>query len=130
MVNLNEKYVEFEMLNQRLSELQNQISSVEEQIDDLSTSINSLEELKNIKDGDEILLPIASGVFANAKITNTKELKVHVGNKIVAVKTVDSAIKLLTKRRIEHIKVHTRLNELFEESVSKAQELQDEIQSS
>ncbi len=122
-----EKLLELQMFDQQIKQLEDQMRRIEEQILEINTLIDSISELKTVKTGQEILVPVANGIFANAKIDDTKILKVNVGGGVVVEKTIDETINML-KDQIKSVEGYRE--EMFlelQKIVMKASELQADI---
>jgi len=125
---IQEKYMEYQMIAEQIQELQKQIQALSEKQTEVLSVIESLDELKNTKEGKEILFPISSGIFAKAKIQNTYNLLVNVGGNIVVSKDIEGAKKLL-QENIEDIKqTQVTITAQTEKFAEKAQALEKELE--
>lgn len=95
-------YSEFQLIDNQIKMLQQQISTLNAQLHELVSTTKNLDDLKNVKPGTEIFVPINSGVYAKAEIKDNNELIVNVGANTVVNKNVED-----TKKTIE-----TQINEL------------------
>ncbi|MCP3683044.1 MAG: prefoldin subunit alpha [bacterium] len=102
---LQQKYMEFQMLGSQLKQLQGQLQTAEEQTVDLRTVMDGLSELKNTKSGGELLAPISEGIFVQGTVNNTSELIINVGADICVKKSVGDVSNLLCTR-LDEIKAH------------------------
>jgi len=110
---------ENEQLMQRAAHEAQQIEKVIEQ---LSASLDSLTELKEtieeitqLKKGEEILLPVANGIFIKGKIEDSSKLYLNVGEGIVLDKNKEQALKLLEKQEAEILKSKKEAEEKLEQ---------------
>jgi len=94
----NRQIIELQMLDQQLRQMEEQARMIEQQIYEHESMILSLESIKGEKNSD-IMVPLGPGLFVQGKIDNTDKVFIHVGNKIIADKTVDEAIGIIEKRR-------------------------------
>lgn len=122
-----EVYVELQVMHQQIKQLQQQLQEIEHQIIQIARVQQNLNEFKNLKEDTEILVPLSSGIFAYAKINDTKNLLVNVGSDVIVAKDVDNTNHLLAEQAKELINVQNefgrQLNELIEFARNKEAEL-------
>ena len=123
-----EMYMEFQMLDQHIKQLQKQLEVITHQLMELSVTGNSLDEFDKIKSGKEIFVPMSSGIFAKASISNTSELLVNVGANVVVKKDVASTKKLIHNQIEEIKKIHAQLIGELEKLTNRAAHLEMELQ--
>lgn len=63
---------------------------------------DTIESLKNAKEGDEILVPVGASSFVPAKVTSSKKAIVGVGNRMSVEKSLDEAVEYM-KATVEEI---------------------------
>ncbi|MFH0978368.1 MAG: prefoldin subunit alpha [Candidatus Woesearchaeota archaeon] len=124
---LQQKYMEFQMLDQQMKQTQKQLQALEDQVVEIIYTQQGLEELKKVKEGTEILVPVSSGIFAKAKIQKPGELIVNVGAGTAVSKTVDSTQEMLSKQLIEVQRMHQAIIEVVQKIESQMQGLEREI---
>ena len=124
---LQERYVELQLLDEQMKEVQKHLQHFDQQIQDVIAVRQSLDELRNVREGEESLVPIANGIFARAKLTNLRELLVNVGSNIVVAKSIDEAKKLLEQQSSEIQAIRTRIAAQLEKLATRAQALQEEL---
>lgn len=78
-----------------MQQLQDQLYSVEMQLQEFKGMILSLEEYSLVKEGTEILAPIGNGIFIKAKSIETNRFTINVGSNVVVEKSKDEAIEML-----------------------------------
>lgn len=87
---------EQEQLSYQVEQLQKIIEGIDSQLIEVQIIKESLEDFKKLKGDEEILFPIANGIFASGKLSDNKVLKMNVGNNVITDKTVDQTIELMT----------------------------------
>lgn len=124
-----EVYMEFQVLEQRIKQLQQQLEAVTNHLMELNATGNSLEEFRKIKNEKEVFVPLSSGIFAKASVKDTSELLVNIGANVVVKKDIDST-KAIISNQIEEIKKIQKqmLNEL-EKMTNHAAQLEMQLQS-
>jgi prefoldin alpha subunit len=100
-----EKLLELQYLDSQIKQIEQQMTQVEEQIFEVDSLIENLSELKETKKGQELLVPVANGIFLKANIEDVKNLKVNVGGGVVVEKTIDETVEML-KEQIRNIEIY------------------------
>tara|TARA_B100002003_G_C13719288_1_gene360256 strand:- start:67 stop:486 length:420 start_codon:yes stop_codon:yes gene_type:complete len=124
---LQEKYMEMQMIEEQLKEMQKQAQTVEQQLMELMANSVGIDEFKKTNEGDEILVPISSGIFAKASLKDNKEFLVNVGADTVVSKDVDSTKKLMAKQVAEMQELHSKMNMQMQKMSMYASNLQEEL---
>ena len=123
-----EIYMEFQVLEQNIKQLQKQLELITHQLIELNVTNNSLDEFNRINVGKEIFVPLSSGIFAKAEIKDTSELLVNVGANVVVKKDIVSTKKLI-QRQIEEInKIQKQMIEELEKLTGHAAQLENQLQ--
>ena len=63
---LQKLYVEFQVLNNSIKQLEKQNEALETQLMELMVTNQSLDDMKKVESGTEILVPISSGIYVKA----------------------------------------------------------------
>lgn len=117
--------IKFQMFEQQIRMIQEQLQAVEQAIIELGSLNLELDELIGKKD-NEILAPIGRGIYASAKLTS-EELLVDIGDKNFVKKSIPETKKILQEQlkklekvkeelNIELEKINTELTRVFIES--------------
>lgn len=122
-----QKYMELQMINNQAKELQKQIQALENQVGEVDSILNNLDEMKNINVGSEILVPVANGIFLKAELKDSQNLKVNVGGNTVVVRTIDETKKLLGDQSIEIREVHDQLATQLKKIIEHAEKTEEEL---
>src|SRR3989338_8684947 len=125
---LQERYMEFQTLEQQLKQMQENLQNVDMQLVEIRGMQQSLREMENVKEGSEILVPVASGMFVKGSITDSKTLLVNVGSNIVVDKTVPEAVDLLEKQLMEVSQIRQQFGNEMNRLASKMQAIEEELQ--
>lgn len=123
-----ELYMEFQVLEQHIKQLQKQLEAVTQQLIELTITGNSLDEFNKINSGKEIFVPLSSGIFAKANVKDTSELLVNVGANVVVKKDVASTKKLIQKQMEEIKKIQEQMINELENLTSHAAQLETNLQ--
>jgi len=124
---LQEKYMEMKMIEEQMREVHKQAQTVEQQLMELIATTQSIEDLKKTKKGDEILVPISSGIFTKAELKNNEEFLVNVGADTVVKKDIDSTKKLMEKQVEEMRELHAKINLQMQKLAIHASAIEEEL---
>ncbi len=98
---LKEKYMEFQMLQKQVEQLNEHIETMNQQDTELDISINAVQELAETKKDTEILAPIANGIFVKSKLIDNQKLIVNVGADTTVERTPAEVVALLQQQKTE-----------------------------
>ena len=101
---LQEKYMEYQVLEQQVKQVEEQNQTLQKQIEDLNSIKEAIESMEKTKVGSELFVPISAGIFVKAEIKENTELLVNVGDNVVVPKSIKDAIKLVEKQEQEILK--------------------------
>jgi prefoldin alpha subunit len=124
---LQSKYVELQLLDRQLKQVQQQLALLEQQHNELLLIKQALSDLPKLKKGADALVPVSAGIYAKAKIENTDELVVNVGSNIAVGKSVRESAAMVDDQlkdlRDAEMKLTLDMNML----VGRAQEIEKEM---
>jgi len=126
---LEERYMALKMIDQQFKQTQKQIQLIEQQAGELDSTKEALDDLKNVKEGTEILVPIANGVFAKATINSPNKLIVNVGAGASVTKGLDDIKKIVESQADELHKLGEELSEQMQMLAAQAQAIETEMES-
>ncbi len=124
---LQAKYMEMQMLDQQIRHLSQQLQALDVQTMELRAVVGSLDELAEVREGTEILVPISGGIFVKAEIKNTKNLFVNVGSSTNVKKSVPDTKKLIEDQIVEMQNHREDVLKHVEELTGKAMEIEHEL---
>ena len=105
------KLVELQLLDQATKQIEQNLVNIESQINELKKLTESLDDIKKVKEGTEIFVPIGAGVFTKAQLKENKDILVNVGSGVVVKKSFDEAKEIVESQTKE-------LEELFSQNQS------------
>jgi len=111
MEEMQQKYMEYQMLDQRIKQMQEQMEVIENQKMEALATLQSMDDFSNLKEGDEILVPINNGIFAKAKFIKEDKVRVNVGGQLVVDKSIEETKKLIEKQSDELNKISDKIVE-------------------
>ncbi|MBI2107973.1 prefoldin subunit alpha [Candidatus Woesearchaeota archaeon] len=98
-----ELYTQLQMYNENAKQIHKQLQMVEGQYVELAGTSQSLKEFGKSKKGSKILVPLNSGIFVPAELSDNDNLVVNVGANVAVSKNVESTLKLID-RQVEQLK--------------------------
>ena len=125
---MQQKYMELQMLDQQMKQVQKQVEAIERQAMELDDVQQSLDELGNSKQGADMFVPLTNGIFLKARLEDNKKLAVNVGSNTVVSKDIPSTKAMLAEQAMEMRKFQSELVEQFETMSERAVALQSELQ--
>lgn len=125
---LQKKYIELEIYDKQLKQIQEQVEKFDTQMQELSSISESLGEIGKVQAGNEILVPVSTGIFAKAKVDRIDKFVVNVGASVAVERSVDETVTLIDEQMLEITKHRNHLAELFTDLSERAQMLQAELQ--
>jgi len=125
---LQKKFMEYQMIEQKVGQMKEQLENAEEQSLQAAGTIENLQDLSQLKEDSEILVPVNNGMFAKATLKKSDRILLNVGTGIVVDKSFDEAVALVGKQQEEIRKVKEMLTRNIHLLQSKTQELEEELQ--
>lgn len=124
---LQQKYLELQLIDQRIRNVQKQLQALDSQIIELVITKQSLDELGDVEIGSETLSPMASGIFIKADIKDKDELIVNVGSNVAVSKSRDEVKELISKQLDEVKKIQGELLAELQRLAVEAQKIESEL---
>ncbi len=121
------KFLELQFLSQQSKELQQQYAILEQQLAELNSIIDTLNELKNINDKPEILTSLGQGVFIKTNLKQNNEFLVNVGSNVVIAKSMEDLLELIKKQEEEIKGILEQIELEVSRIQSRASQLNDEL---
>ncbi len=123
---MKEELFKAEMINHRLNEIERQLRDLEGSARDIQNLKGALDEWDMVPAGEEMLAPLARGIFVPAVSTAIKQVKVNVGQGLVVDKTVDEVKDMLDSQLQELHSTASELQSEFEEGLQELQKMETE----
>lgn len=128
---LQQKLIQVELLKEQTKQLRSQQVNFTNQLAELENTRISLSELKNTKEGNDILIPMGGGVYTSGKLGNIKKVLVDVGAGVALNKNIAETTKYLEKQQMNLTeamkKVDLELKKIDNEAFQINQEIQKEL---
>ena len=88
---------QFKYLKDQRDMFANQLEYVNVSLNNFRNTKETIENLKNVKEGEEILIPIGGLINIYATIKNPKKIQLYISQDIVIEKDLDSSIEFVDK---------------------------------
>ncbi len=124
---VKEKYLELQMLNSQLQQLQQQIRNADMQSAEMDKISFAIEEAKSIKKGQEMLVPLGQGIFIKAKAEDASSVIMSVGADVAVEKSLDDAIAIVKTQQGELSSIILEMKHEFSDGVQRLHSLQNEM---
>jgi len=98
---IQEKFVLYQLLNQRLEEIKQHATIIQQKMVEFETTRMAVEEFKNVNENKDLLIPLGSGFFASGKSVSDKKILVELGAGIYAKKSLEDASEFIGRKRKE-----------------------------
>jgi prefoldin alpha subunit len=100
--NKDQQMYQFQYLREQRDTLSQNLSIFNASLQDHTNTKATLENLKNTKEDDEILVPIGSIAVIKSKIKDSNKVLINISQDIVIEKDLDSAIEFIDKIVNQH----------------------------
>ena len=127
---IQQKYMQFQTLQQQMQQINEHVELLNQQNADLDISKNALEELGKTAVDNEILAPIANGIFFKATLKDNQKLVLNVGSNTTVEKTIPEAVNLLTKQQQEIIERIAEAEKILQEMNAQAMKIYEDVEQS
>ena len=98
---MREKYLQFQAIQQQIEQITNHVEMLNQKNIELEVSIDAIKGLEKTEKDNEILTPIANGIFLKAELKDNKNLTVNVGADVTVEKTSAEVIEILENQKKE-----------------------------
>ncbi|MFX1294260.1 MAG: prefoldin subunit alpha [Promethearchaeota archaeon] len=116
-------------------EYESQAEQIQIQIDYLNQSIaatqiegETIESLKNLQNGQEILLPLGNLTFIKAKLLDSSKVLINVGASVVLEKSIDHAKEQLDQHLENLSKSQMQLRQALQQIMQEIQKIRSEVE--
>ncbi|KHO48358.1 MAG: prefoldin alpha subunit [archaeon GW2011_AR5] len=125
---LQEKYLELQVLKQQISNYVEQKQAVDAKINELNASIEALKALPNVKKGEEMWSSLGSGTFVRSDIKDVEKVLVAIGAGVVTKETLPKAIEILESRVKEFSDINDEIIRQANTMVERINQLEPEVE--
>jgi prefoldin alpha subunit len=119
---------EAEMTNSQLEQVQEYLGSIARQRAEIQTLKEEIDRYQNVKAGDDILAPLANGIFIRAKAVEDRTFLVNAGAGAVVPKSASEVKTMLDKQLAELEEYDLQLHEQFDRLLERLAQIQKEFE--
>ena len=127
---LQQKVLQFQMLQQQLEQVNQHLEMLTQQAAELDISINAVKEIGQTKLNNEILAPLAGGIFLKAELKENQKLIVNVGSGVTVEKTIPQVVELLQHQQVDISQKIIEADSVLQQLSSQAMKIYQEVQGS
>lgn len=122
-----EKMLRAHVLNHRLGELEEELARMDRQAGEIAALRDALSRFTSVGADEELLVPVAPGIFARARSTGETRLLVNVGAGVVVPKTAEQAQAMVDEQDAQLRAAQDQAQAAFEELLTELQGLEREF---
>ena len=122
-----EKYVEYQVLQQTIAQLYQKKGVVQKQIVEFTDLRDNLSNLQKSKIGSQMYSAVGAGVFVKAELKENDNVLVNVGSDVVIERSVDDSKKLVDNQIKELNGILKELDKNIEGSIERGNILNKEL---
>lgn len=122
-----ELYYELKELEEQIQKIHAKIENTDEQIVEINTNKIILEKFKELKKGDEMRVPLTSGVYIKAELKDVSKVLINVGANVTLEKTPDEVIEILDSQLLEIANYREKLVKNMKAIITRIEEIQKEL---
>ncbi len=119
-----ELYAELKQLDEEIKSLNAHLETVDEQITDLNSSKAIVNKFRELKKGDELRVPLASGIYIKSRLDDTEKLMVNVGAGVTVEKKPEDVISILDRQAAELSSYREKLVAQMKKIIARIEEIQ------
>jgi len=123
-----ELYLELKSLDEEIKTLNMHLDNIDAQLAELNSSKEIVNKISELKKGEEIRMPITSGIYVKAKLDDTSKLMVNVGGNVTVEKEPKEVTKILDSQLQELAKYRENIVDQMKVFIIRIEEIQKEIE--
>ncbi len=97
-MDLQQKYLEMQILEQHGKEVQQQLSLLDQQFSELKRLGENLNEIEGIKEDTEIFVPLGAGFFIRSVLKDNSNVLMNIGASTLTIKSISSSKDIISKQ--------------------------------
>jgi prefoldin alpha subunit len=126
---LQEKAILYQLLAKHLENMTQNAIVIERRFEEIEAGRMALEDIGKMKEKNEIMIPLGSGIFTHGRITDPKRMLVDIGSGIFLEKDSEAARQVLEERKQEIEKMAGEMQREMSEVSGRINSLAMEIES-
>ncbi len=125
---MKERFMKFQTIQTHLEKLSEQAQLFNQHNAELDISTKAVQEIGKTKVDNEILAPVADGIFIKVKLLDNAKLVVNVGSNTTVERTVEEVVELLQKQKEEVGMKVIQVEAIMQELNSEAMKIYKEVE--
>jgi len=125
---INNKYLELQMVDQQLKQLNQQLVTLDNQLLELQRLEENLEDMSKTKKDTEILVALGGGIFSKAELKDNKKVLMNVGADIIVEKDIPASKKVISDQIDQMKDAVKQFEQEFQALAMNSQIIQQDIQ--
>lgn len=126
--NRKELYAELKELDNEIKKANSHIENIDEQVAELQSNKKILGKFADLNIGDELRVPLVSGVYFKAELKDTKNVMVNVGANVTVEKSPQEVIEILGGQVAELVEYKSTLVTQMKELIVRIEEIQKQVE--
>jgi prefoldin alpha subunit len=90
-------YLEFQIIQQQMLQIQEQIKMFENQEKELIIALNAINQLQKIEGKSKVLMPVVNGIFIEGEIKKPENFIVNIGGNVAVKKNRKEAEEIINQ---------------------------------
>ena len=128
MDELNKMALQIKFLEEQIERLQQQLQVIDSSIFNLENVNITIENIKTVKEGEEILIPVGNISFLKGKVIDTKSIIINLGSEVYADIPIESAKENIDSRIDELQKAQQAVGGRLQQYANQMEELRPRFQ--
>lgn len=125
---MKQRYMQFQMLQQQIEQINGHLEMLNQQGMELEISIGAIKEVSKTPINNELLTPIADGIFLKTELKDNKKFVVNVGFNVTVEKSADEIVKLLEDQKKETVERISEAEMVLQELGQQAMKIYQEVE--
>ncbi len=121
-------YMELKELDEEIKKLNTHLENIDEQLEELNSSKEVVLKFLELKKGDELRVPITSGIYVKATLDDIKQLMVNVGSGVTVERNPKDVVAILDSQLNELNNYRTNLVSQMKVLIVRIEEIQKEFE--
>ncbi|MFH1105835.1 MAG: prefoldin subunit alpha [Candidatus Aenigmatarchaeota archaeon] len=124
---LRQKLMLYQFLKSSVESFYAQLQDVNNKIMEMNVAVNVIDEIRKLKAGEDLLIPIGAGCFIASKSDKVDEILVSLGADVISKKNSEEAKDVLKSRLKEFEKAQKELSAQLQTLSTQLQALEPEM---
>ncbi|MBM3199450.1 prefoldin subunit alpha [Candidatus Woesearchaeota archaeon] len=124
---LNEKYIELQILEQQLKQVTQQLLALDQQLLELQRIEENIEDVKKTGKNTDMLVALGGGIFLKAEIKENNKVLMNVGANVVVEKDITASKEVISKQLDQLKDAAKQLEQEFRILAMNSQSAQEEL---